>query len=224
MKKINYFYIVISILLVLIPLICFSICSTIVNKELVSKYDNLTVYESEYYLKLYFWWVFLVFSPISFVFLVISFRKGHSIFTITFMVLILVLCLISFKIFYDKKQFTTSSDILLEIQNSINYEFPSETCILFKIKEESYSDYLKKYEGIIRLPSKETLEDDDFSKIKWYSSLDLSISNRLPEKFNFIISGLDKYFYSFSENGDMLVLSYNKEENIIYCISIIIEE
>ena len=40
MKKINYFYIVISILLVLIPLICFSICSTIVNKELVSKYDK----------------------------------------------------------------------------------------------------------------------------------------------------------------------------------------
>ena len=223
MKKINYFYIVISILLVLMPLICLSICSTILNKELVSKYGILTVYESDYYLKLYFWWIFLAFSPISFVLLLISFRNRNSIFTITFAVLIFVLCLISCKDFIDIKKYTTSNDILFEIQNCINYEFPSETCVLFKIKEESYSDYLKKYEGIIRLPNKEILEDNDFSEIKWYSSLDLSISNRLPEKFNFIISGIDKYFYTFSENGDMLLLAYKEENNIIYCISIIIE-
>lgn len=217
MKK-NSFYVWAAILVILLPLICYAICSTIIINKLGVQYNFLTIYESEYYLNKYFWWIFLVFTPICFIFLLLSFRNGKKTFSITFLLLILVLCLISFKSLDKKKEFTTSSQFLSEIEESLNYNFSSETFALFKIIDEKNTNFSIIYEGIIRVTS----EEDINNKLLWDNSLDLTIQNYLSDEFKISISNFDNYL-TLNKNDDVLVLAYSEEYNIIYCTFISFE-
>ena len=217
MKK-NSFYVWAAILVMLLPLICYAICSTIIINKLGVEYNFLTIYESEYYLNKYFWWIFLVFTPICFIFLLLSLRNGKKTFSITFSLLIFVLCLISFKNLDKKKEFTTSSQFLNEIEESLNYKFSSETFALFKIIDEKNTNFSIIYEGIIRVTS----EEDCDNKLLWDDSLDLTIQNYLSDVFKNSISNFDNYL-TLNKNDDVLVLAYSEEYNIIYCTFISFE-
>ena len=121
----------------------------------------------------------------------------------------------SFLVLKEFNQYSTSNEYLIQIEESINYDFPEDSTILVE-KKSSSKDSNVIYEGIIRIPTNEEYINELKNNISWNNQIDSSITNYFSERFNFYVSSLNKSIYTFGDNNTLTFLAYQEEQNILF--------
>lgn len=212
MKK-RKLFIVLSVLSLVLSGCTWLICPFILDNKMFDEYGMITIYESSF-ATAKLWWVILLHSPISIFTLFIGLKYKDRIVKTVSSVALVVIVSFSFLVLKEFNQYSTSNEYLIQIEESINYDFPEDSTILVEKKSSKDSNVI--YEGIIRIPTNEEYINDLENNISWNNQIDSSITNYFSERFNFYVSSLNKSIYTFGDNNTLTFLAYQEEQNILF--------
>ena len=213
-KKMKIFLIILPCVSLFVSLIIYSVLTLFINEFLNNEYSILTIYEKDYYSKTKFWWIHLAFLPFCILPLVLGIKKKERVVNCTSFVIMIVMLLTSYIHFNEAQQYSTSNEYLIQIEESINYDFPEDSTILVEKKSSKDSNVI--YEGIIRIPTNEEYINELKNNISWNNQIDSSLTNYFSERFNFYISSLNKSIYTIGNNNTHTFLAYQEEQNILF--------
>ena len=223
-KKTKIFLIILPCIFLVVAAIAYLILSMFVKELFCNNYSFLTVYENDYYAKTKFWWIYLAFSPLCILPLLLGLKHKDKVVNSVSIVIIIVMLSISFVNFKDTKQYSTSNEYLTLIENNIKYDFHEDTTILVDKKVSSSKNPNIISEGIIRIPANEENIADLEYNIAWENQIDNNIESSFSEKFKFYVSSLDKYAYAIDDNNTLTFLAYYREHNLLFFTIIEINE
>lgn len=215
-KKNRLFLIILPFILLFIAILINSILSMFVNEFSGIDSSFLTMYEKEYFTKISFWWIYLVFVPFCLFFCFLGIKHKDKIICCTSTIIILVMVLISFVNFKDTSNFSTSKEYLIQIEKNINFNFSEDTTVLIYKNASSLKKINILCEGVIRIPANKENIFNLKNNISWNNQMDNNIYNNFSEKFNFYVSSLDRVFYTIDDNNTLIFLAYYVEQNIVF--------
>lgn len=221
-KKNKIFLIILPCVSLFVSLIVYSTLSMFINEFSNNDYAILTLYEKEYYSANKFWWIYLIFLPFCILPLILGMKKNERVVNCTSFVISMVMLLICYVHFKDMRKYSTSNEHLIQIEESINYDFPENSTIL--VEKISSEDSNVIYEGVIRIPTNKEYIIDLENNISWNNQIDNSLRKYFSERFNFYVSPLDKFYYSVDNNNTVTFLAYYSEQNILFFAKIEISE
>lgn len=214
-KKKRIFYIILACLSLLLAFITFVVCSSLMDTELKSKYSTITTYESDYYSKK-FWWVFLIFIPLSIFSLFAGIKYKDRFVVSTAFVMLLVTPSISLSMLNLSTQYSTSTEYLEIIEDNFDCKFPNGTTILINNDMSPYSDKDNDIniigEGVIRLSAPLGIENN----LQWHDGIDETAQKYMPTLFNFKVRSSKNFTYNVIDENRIVFLAYYEEESLAY--------
>lgn len=166
-------------------------------------------------------WAFLLAIPLCVVSLVLAIKFKDRIAIIISVVLSIIAVAIFGSSFLNAQKYSFDEKDLIYIEEKANIDFPSDASIIVDGSAENNVDVNGKKakcvkEGAIWFEEEYNFYDRIKSDTRWESKMPDDGEKFISTTFESATLGCDHYFYESTLNGEIIILAYDKDRNLVY--------